>query len=156
MRELERAGKRSYASRLRQFTPNLLQNVFGTYAISRKFTPLHRCSYLPHWDELSVGFFFCSRFTSREVRLELLLLSEKIFSKGGFVLKRKCPVRKCEAKHLTGSLKIEYTFIRSFLSGGETLSRMKVRHDPPAPAGKCGKQGGRAKPNCSEISDCYG
>ena len=65
-------------------------------------------------------------------------------------------VVECEAKHLTSSLKTEYTFIRSFLSGGETLSRMKVRHDPPAPKGKCGKQGGRAKPNCSEISGCYG
>ena len=65
-------------------------------------------------------------------------------------------VVECEAKHLTGSLKTEYTFIRSFLSGGETLSRMKVRHDPPAPMGKCGKQGGRAKPSYSEISGCYG
>ena len=65
-------------------------------------------------------------------------------------------VVECEAKHLTSSLKTEYTFIRSFLSGGETLSRMKVRHDPPARKGNDGKQGGRAMPNYSEISDCYG
>ena len=44
-------------------------------------------------------------------------------------------VVECEAKHLTSSLKTEYTFIRSFLSGGETLSRMKVRHDPSAHKG---------------------
>ena len=65
-------------------------------------------------------------------------------------------LRGVRQKRPTSSLKTEYTFIRSFLSGGETLSRMKVRHDPPAQKGNDGKQGGRANPNYSEISDCYG
>ena len=74
----------------------------------------------------------------------LRICLKKFFWKSGLIFRAFFAVVGCEGKHLTSSLKIEYTFIRSFLSGGETLSRMEVCHDPPARKGKCGKQGRRA------------
>lgn len=40
------------------------------------------------------------------------------------------------------TLTTEYTFIRYIPKRGETLSRMKVRQDPPVRKGYYGKQGG--------------
>ena len=85
-----------------------------------------------------LSFYICTRWLSSAGFFYVQKIFLIFFEKGGSFLAFNVAVGKCGAKPQR-TLTIKYTFIRYVAwAMGETLSRTKVRQDPPAAYGISG------------------